>query len=165
MYRLDEATGIFYWRKNIGPAKAGEPAGWLDGKGYWCLRFKGRQWFAHRLVVLYVDGYLPKDEIDHIDRNGLNNRRGNLREVPRIQNARNNGVRRDNKSGVVGVYWAVTDRRWVPQITINKKAIRLGNFTDFDEAVCQRLVAEQCFEFNSGGSDSSAFKYVRDLFV
>jgi len=44
---------------------------------------------AHRLAWLYVYGNFPINEIDHIDRNGLNNSISNLRDVTRVENCAN----------------------------------------------------------------------------
>lgn len=63
---------------------------------------------------------------DHIDGNGLNNQKSNLRIVTNRQNSQN----RKNiikSSKYVGVYWDKISNKWKSQIRINKK-IYIGSF-------------------------------------
>lgn len=85
----------------------------------------------------------PKDSItDHINRNRLDNRKNNLRTVTINQNNINSGVRTDNTSGVKGVSWSETRRKWRTYITLNYKFIHLGNFKKKEDAVIARKKAE-----------------------
>ncbi len=79
--------------------------------------------------------------VDHRDHNTLDNRRGNLRPCDDIRSSQNRGLRRDNKSGFKGVVlmkWRnkvkPDQRRWVANITNNKRAIYLGCFTSARDA-------------------------------
>jgi len=73
-------------------------------------------------------------EVDHKDQNFLNNRRDNLRVCTKSQNQFNSKKRTDNKSGVKGVYFCKTSKRW--KVTIQKNNVRylLGPFKTFAEA-------------------------------
>ena len=73
-------------------------------------------------------------EIDHIDGDGLNNQRNNLRICSHKQNLRNQGIPKNNTSGFKGVVWDKRDRRWRAQIRVNYKNIRLGSFKSKIEA-------------------------------
>jgi hypothetical protein len=79
---------------------------------------------------------------DHIDRNPLNNRKNNLRKATQSENMRNRSIFSNNKSGVTGVYFCKHHQKWVAQITVDKKQIRLGTFSDKDKAIITRLTAE-----------------------
>jgi hypothetical protein len=74
-------------------------------------------------------------EVDHIDRDGLNNRKSNLREGAEI-NARNQGIRKDNTSGFKGVSWHEDGKygKWRAEIQVNGKQHRFGHFDDKDGA-------------------------------
>lgn len=51
---------------------------------------KTQQFFLHRVIWEYINGPIPKGlEIDHIDRNGLNNKLSNLRCVTKRENLNN----------------------------------------------------------------------------
>lgn len=73
-------------------------------------------------------------EVDHIDGNGLNNQRANLRVCTRTQNRQNVGAMKNNKSGYKGVTLHKVTGKWLAQIRANGKHYHLGLFTDPKEA-------------------------------
>ena len=77
-------------------------------------------------------------EIDHIDRDGLNNRKSNLRNAVDKQglnqNSRNCGIRRDNTTGFKGVHFYKRKQKFSAQIVVNGKKIHLGYFDTAEEA-------------------------------
>lgn len=78
---------------------------------------------------------LPSDqEVDHIDRNGLNNTRSNLRQATRLLNCANQGLKEANTSGYKGVHWVKRDNKWQTRIWINGKRKSLGYFDDVIKA-------------------------------
>ena len=78
--------------------------GSLDKDGYLIIKIKGKQYKAHRLVFAYHNGRFPTMEIDHINRNRLDNRIENLREVDRQTNIDNTTRKPNFDTGVVGIY-------------------------------------------------------------
>jgi hypothetical protein len=79
----------------------------------------------HR-VILGV-GSSDKRQVDHINCNGLDNRRSNLRFATRAQQQQNTPKKRNNKCGFKGVRKSKTGR-WHAQIVVSKKLIRIGTF-------------------------------------
>jgi hypothetical protein len=71
---------------------------------------------------------------DHINRDGLDNRLSNLRAATQSENIRNQGVRRNNKSGLKGASWHTTANRWVAKIKLDKKQFHLGFYDTAEEA-------------------------------
>jgi hypothetical protein len=69
---------------------------------------------------------------DHIDGDGLNNRRSNLRPATNAQNMRNAPLRRDSVSGYKGVAW--DKYRWRAHIRVDGRRLHLGMFADPAEA-------------------------------
>jgi hypothetical protein len=91
---------------------------------------KVRLILLHRLLMGEPDGF----PIDHIDCDGLNNRRGNLRIVTVWQNTQNAKVRRDSTSGLKGVTWHRRDRKWHAKIQSHGRRHHLGYYDTPDEA-------------------------------
>jgi len=71
--------------------------------------------------------------IDHINGNGLDNRKANLRPATVAQNAQNAGKRK-NRSGYKGVWFAKEKRRWRAAIWHNNSRKYLGCFKSPPEA-------------------------------
>jgi hypothetical protein len=84
-------------------------------------------------VILRVDDTI---EIDHVNGDGLDNRRENLRVATHAQNASNRGVRVNNTSGFKGVHANHSGRgkQWFAYITTNYKRQHLGMFGTAEEA-------------------------------
>jgi hypothetical protein len=93
----------------------------------------GGQPYMHREIIKAPAGML----VDHIDGDGLNNRRSNLRLATKQTNAHNAKRRSDNKSGFKGVSLAnrCKGRPWVAVIqTTEKRQKFLGYFAGAEEA-------------------------------
>lgn len=76
---------------------------------------------------------------------------------------RNSGNRKNNTSGVKGIYWNKERVKWEAAITVNGKKINIIYCKSFNEAVCARLIAEQCLNWSGCDSSSPAFKYVQEM--
>lgn len=78
--------------------------GSLDKDGYLIIKIKGHQFKAHRLVWFLCTGEFPKSEIDHINRDRLDNRIENLRESNRKQQIENSYHKPNPQTGYIGIY-------------------------------------------------------------
>jgi hypothetical protein len=76
----------------------------------------------------------PEEIVDHVNRNGLDNRRCNLRVCTDSQNKFNQKVRKDSYSGVKGVSLCVTTGRWDACVSAYGKRYRAGRFDSLEEA-------------------------------
>lgn len=86
--------------------------------------------YLHRLIL-----NAPKDlEVDHINHDGLDNRRKNLRLVTSTENKQNLPLYKTNKVGQLGVYWYKPRSKWKAHIQRNNKRVLLGYFDDLEEA-------------------------------
>lgn len=85
--------------------------------------------YMHR-VILGVESGL----VDHIDGNGLNNRKANLRQASHSLNAHNSGIGHKNTSGFKGVSWSKACGKWKAEITRNKRKMHLGVFDSPEDA-------------------------------
>lgn len=116
--RLEYApgTGAFVWagrRKN--QVKTGSIAGTINPHGYVRINILGRIHQAHRLAFLLMTGEMP-EFVDHINGIRHDNRWENLRAATKVQNCLNSSIRSDNTSGVKGVSWCKTRKKWVGYI-------------------------------------------------
>lgn len=109
---------------------------------------KKKSYGAHRLVFLYLNGRFPKEQVDHIDGNGLNNQRGNLREVTHQENHKNMPMKSNNTSGCVGVYWRKRAQKWQVYIKVNGKSIHGGYFANKEDAIARRKKMEIEYKFH-----------------
>jgi hypothetical protein len=162
-----EPTGDFYWLQTNyqNGIKAGTKAGTIKSNGYVMITINCKMYYAHRLIWLYIHGYFPENQIDHINKKPNDNRLINLREISRQCNLRNSKVSATNKTGIKGIGWDKINCKWKVQITVNYKVINLGRYIDFNEAVCIRLAAEQCLGWAGCDSNSSAYQYVKKYII
>lgn len=91
---------------------------------------KRRGVFIHHIVARTPKGLEP----DHINRNRLDNRKENLRNVPKGVNLRNCEAHCNNKAGVLGVYFAKDRNRWRADTHCQGKTIHLGSYYTKEEA-------------------------------
>lgn len=89
-----------------------------------------RQIFMHQQIMQV----LGVGEVDHINHNGLDNRRSNLRLCTQQQNSGNTRPRSNNKSGFKGVSWNATAKKWMAVIQFNGEHTYLGIFSDPKDA-------------------------------
>lgn len=109
-WKVDRRTGR---HRNVILVRAGDVAGCLTSDGlYYQVCVERRRYLVHRVVWTLHHGVLSgRDQIDHRDGNGLNNKPTNLRKVTPVINSRNQKKRVSNTSGVAGVsyhskgYW------------------------------------------------------------
>ena len=125
--------GKLFWKKSGNGRNVNDEAGMLTNKGYRRVKIDGLLHMAHRLVWAYHFDSVP-EYIDHIDQNKSNNAIGNLRLASKIENGRNILLRKNNTSGVKGVYWATREQKWAAELSINKRPHRLGYFDDIELA-------------------------------
>lgn len=110
---------------------AGRPAlKTVSGYGYKCGSLCGHRLAAHRVVWAVANGRWPSGVIDHINGDRLDNRIENLRSVSRAENQRNMKMNKANKSGVTGVWWNQSRRRWVAEIGSGENRKVLGYFRE-----------------------------------
>lgn len=138
VFDYDPESGALKWkvvtsrRVRVG-AEAGCVTKFARGGPYRVVRIDKTLYLAHRLVWLHVYGEWPDHEIDHVNRDGLDNRIANLRPASREQNQRNVGLSKRNKSGAKGVCFCKRRKKWKAGIYAGQE-YRLGMFSTVEEA-------------------------------
>jgi hypothetical protein len=132
-------TGVVVWKKK--PAKrilVGSVAGCkCDYKDtyYYNIKLQSKNYKLHRVIWFLYYGEQPPHnmEIDHIDRDGTNNKINNLRLVTPTQNQHNRGTHKNNTSGCPGVQYFYKKYR----VRIQNKGVitNLGSYDTYEEAV------------------------------
>ena len=95
--------------------------------------------YLSRLIMNFPES---RFQVDHIDRNKLDNRERNLRVVTSRQNTRNRGLQSNNKSGIIGV-WETPERTWNAYLIFDDKIILNKVFKTKIEAIIARLKTEK----------------------
>ena len=112
----------------------------------WCAAFNRGNWYGsrrarasngksvtlplHRFILNAPTGMI----VDHIDGDGLNCCRNNMRLCNQKQNSTNKRKPKTNTSGYKGVSWSAPHRKWRVKIKVDQKTIHIGMFTNLIEA-------------------------------
>lgn len=107
----------------------------------WCLMrgsnseyavtfINGKTVGMHGMIMGRVDGLV----LDHINHEGLDNRKSNLRHCTHQQNQFNKVLHKDNRSGYKGVSKRNNANRWAAQICVNYKVRHIGLYKTPEEA-------------------------------
>lgn len=115
------------------------PNTWHIMKAYGIYYVRGdimRRGKKQRILLHRVITSAPSElAVDHINHNGLDNRRCNLRVVTHSQNLQNrSGPQADNTTGARGVTWAKDRRRFVAQVKVQGRNVHLGVYDRLCEA-------------------------------
>ena len=144
-------TGVFTWNIQRGRARVGDVAGYVakNRLGYeWAqIRLLGVLYPAHRLAWLHHYGSAPGGSIDHINQDSTDNRIENLRIATNVENSRNQHMRITNTSGVTGVYWEESSKKWRAEVKVNGIKNRIGRFHDIHEAAEAVVAFRKCMGF------------------
>ena len=110
------------------------------------------KWYAYKGIndVFYVARSIKRVQIkmhreilgltlfeergDHIDHNGLNNQRGNLRKCTHQQNCKNRSSAKGSSSKYLGVHWKKQINKWNARVVVCNKLKHLGYFTNEADA-------------------------------
>ncbi|MCK5610847.1 HNH endonuclease [Candidatus Pacearchaeota archaeon] len=85
-----------------------------------------------RLTTIYMHRFITGDiegmQVDHLNRDGLDNRRGNLRICTSSQNNANRKPLKGKTSKYKGVHWDKRMKKWRARMNPKPKIIHLGYF-------------------------------------
>jgi hypothetical protein len=144
-----QIQGLFEYRQDgnlVRKVAVGGPAGQVGrvvgfelkdparpDKVYMATKIGGQHFCIHKLVWLWHYGVLP-EQLDHINRNSVDNRIENLRLASSCENMSNRKIFSNNTSGCKGVSWHKQHNRWFAYVNVRKKRKNLGYFDDLELA-------------------------------
>lgn len=141
----DPVTGVLRWRNSARQSArwnsrySFEVAGRVKSDGYITIRatVAGKKYnvLAHRVAFFICTDRIPRDEIDHINGNRSDNRACNLAEATRADNARNQKVRDNSKSGYHGVIFRSSKNKWQAKGKHAGEDFHLGYFSKVEDAI------------------------------
>lgn len=122
----DPKTGVLKWKVATGRrVRVGDIAGSIlcdrDNRQRRRMNIHGYAYYAHRLAFLYMKGHWPRGQVDHKNRDTLDNRWSNLRECTGFQNQANRGPNKNNKLAIKGVSYNKTMKKFQATLWANGK--------------------------------------------
>lgn len=111
--------------------------------------------YLHRFVMNAMDVEI----VDHKKHNLNDVRKEFLRIGNQCKNMMNTSPRKDNKSGVPGVWYNKERNTWVAEIWVNKTKIVVGSYKNKEDAINARKDAENKF-FNEWSYENSMMDYI-----
>lgn len=127
--------GTLYWKKGRGSVLAGSEAGSINSQGYKVVSVNRMPRGVHRIIYLMHHGTItPGRQIDHIDRDKLNNSISNLRSVTPSENSRNT----DAADNATNITLHGRDRKYQIHCDVQGTPFTWGYYdtlTDAEEAV------------------------------
>jgi hypothetical protein len=113
---------------------------WFFNGSYAASRIEGKNIRMHTFLMNTPKGM----ETDHIDGNGLNNQRLNLRVCTHRENSLNQTIRKNNTSGIKGVCWSIQYKKWEVKIRAGNKRLTVGRFLNLKDAtIAYRKAADK----------------------
>lgn len=157
----DPVSGSFTWKSRPKTCKsnnifnslfAGKKAGNVHGckrskTTYVAIKVCGKTYKAHRIAFIIMTGSAP-EQVDHIDKNGMNNSWVNLRASDSKDNSRNLPMQTSNRSGFIGVNWHKAAKKWQARaVSREGKRVDLGRYDDINQAIAVRKQYEKEFGY------------------
>lgn len=130
---------------------------WQYNSGYASTYINGKNILLHRYLL---NPELDK-EVDHINRNKLDNRRSNLRVCTRKENGRNRSLAINNSSGYHGVYFSKTEKRkkrWTVSIRIDGIKKTIGRYLTGKQAA--KAYDEKALKYHGEFATTNFPKYI-----
>lgn len=112
------------------------------------VQVAGDKHYVHRIGWALHYGQYPDGPLDHINGNGFDNRIVNLREVSHEDNTHNQKIRKNNKSGCMGVSYRKDSGKFTARINTPSGRKNIGVYANLDDAIAARKEAEKHYGYH-----------------
>ncbi len=165
----DPETGSLLWKprprryfktdaawKGWNSRYAEKPAGSKNSSGYIQLWLPGCRPLAHVVIWVIQTGEWPERQVDHANHKRDDNRWPNLRATTPAENMKNLGRRANRRSGVAGVYYDKSLKKWRAWISEEGRNRYLGSFDTEEKAIRERKAHEAALGYHPNhGTDTA----------
>tara|TARA_A100001391_G_C5019432_1_gene265402 strand:+ start:9 stop:530 length:522 start_codon:yes stop_codon:yes gene_type:complete len=138
LFEYKPITGELIWKVNRSNIKKGSIAGSKHKSGkltYLQVGVNGKQYAIQRIIwKLYFKEDPKHFDIDHKNRNTLDNSIANLRKVTTAQNNSNKNTYKNSKTGYSGIYQELNGK-YTATTFFKGKSYRNGTYTTIEEAL------------------------------
>lgn len=143
LMRYEPETGLFIRLKTVARKHKGSQAGGIRPNGYRIIVIGRFQYLAHRLAWLVTHGSWPITDIAHIDGDRDNNRIANLCQSSATHRGQSRTqAKTGTVSGLLGVAWSESHKKWRASIMANGKSPFLGRYDTKEQAHAAYLAAK-----------------------
>jgi hypothetical protein len=140
-----EKYGTFYVKIDLEDVEKCQDYKWSVGAYRYKKEGKVFHYATNKKVGLlhrFVTNAPKNIQVDHKNRDTVDNRKDNLREATRSQQGMNGNIPVNNTSGHLGVTWVKSLGKWMASLGKNMKKINLGYYDDIDDAIRARKEGE-----------------------
>ena len=154
--RADFEAGKLFWKTTDANKNAviGEEAGNIGAGRYRRVSIDNGLYLVHRLIFALANRRWPSGDLDHRNRDRLDNRLENLVECSRAENRMNSGVRSDCISGLKGASFDRQRNRYRAEIKLGGGRRKyLGSYKTAEaahQAYCRAALLRNSRFFSDG---------------
>lgn len=143
-----DQTAMKKWNTRYSKTRAGNIYTRSSGYQSYQVGIQDQSYLIHRIIWALWSGSWAEGDVAHKNGDSLDDRIINLSDEEHAENMRYQKLKKQNKSGVNGVYWNESKQCWILSITRRQGIIRpyLTQSKDLFEAVCAR----KSFEIMNG---------------
>ena len=145
IFLCDSSNGILYWKDPGNRTDLlGKRAGRVSVKGYRHVRVRRKLIYEHRVIWAHHYGEWPSMELDHINRDKIDNRIENLRLASRAENMQNAfSAQSNSKTGYRGVTRENSGGLYRARINVGGRILWLSSHKTAEDASKAYLEAKR----------------------